>query len=199
MEAHPHITAIIERMDSDILDAIAMLWYTAKGYPDPRDKVLGAQSISIPHWRTGDMVPYSEIFDWMRSDVYLFDDEAITAFDAMDLYCVTPGCDCGQVLIQFRQLTQNKPQTVGIVDVNLSGAIVLKPEPGQEKTLNLLWAAFRKRHSAYLARFARHDADMKLMGAKVKPQTTVNSSPKIGRNEPCPCGSGKKYKKCCWV
>jgi len=20
---------------------------------------------------------------------------------------------------------------------------------------------------------------------------------KIGRNEPCPCGSGKKYKKCC--
>jgi hypothetical protein len=20
----------------------------------------------------------------------------------------------------------------------------------------------------------------------------------IGRNEPCPCGSGKKYKKCCW-
>jgi hypothetical protein len=22
--------------------------------------------------------------------------------------------------------------------------------------------------------------------------------PKIGRNEPCPCGSGKKFKKCCW-
>ncbi len=25
----------------------------------------------------------------------------------------------------------------------------------------------------------------------------VRSSPKVGRNEPCPCGSGKKYKKCC--
>lgn len=25
----------------------------------------------------------------------------------------------------------------------------------------------------------------------------VNSDPKIGRNDPCPCGSGKKYKKCC--
>ena len=22
--------------------------------------------------------------------------------------------------------------------------------------------------------------------------------PKIGRNQPCPCGSGKKYKHCCW-
>ena len=28
-------------------------------------------------------------------------------------------------------------------------------------------------------------------------QPVVNSSRKVGRNEPCPCGSGKKYKKCC--
>ena len=27
--------------------------------------------------------------------------------------------------------------------------------------------------------------------------TFVRSDPKVGRNEPCPCGSGKKYKKCC--
>ncbi|MGD0769115.1 MAG: SEC-C metal-binding domain-containing protein [Tepidisphaeraceae bacterium] len=31
-------------------------------------------------------------------------------------------------------------------------------------------------------------------GAKVK--TIVREAPKIGRNDPCPCGSGKKYKKC---
>ena len=30
------------------------------------------------------------------------------------------------------------------------------------------------------------------------PQTPfVRSGPKVGRNDPCPCGSGKKYKKCC--
>ena len=28
-------------------------------------------------------------------------------------------------------------------------------------------------------------------------QTVRNEGPKIGRNDPCPCGSGKKYKKCC--
>ena len=28
-------------------------------------------------------------------------------------------------------------------------------------------------------------------------QTLRNTSPKVGRNDPCPCGSGKKYKKCC--
>jgi preprotein translocase subunit SecA len=29
-----------------------------------------------------------------------------------------------------------------------------------------------------------------------KPRTIVSDSPKVGRNDPCPCGSGKKYKKC---
>jgi len=29
-----------------------------------------------------------------------------------------------------------------------------------------------------------------------KPQAQVRQGPKVGRNEPCPCGSGKKYKQC---
>jgi len=28
-------------------------------------------------------------------------------------------------------------------------------------------------------------------------KTVVRKSPKVGRNDPCPCGSGLKYKKCC--
>lgn len=31
----------------------------------------------------------------------------------------------------------------------------------------------------------------------LNPQETSLRPPKVGRNEPCPCGSGKKYKKCC--
>ena len=30
-----------------------------------------------------------------------------------------------------------------------------------------------------------------------KVETVVNKDPKVGRNDPCPCGSGKKYKNCC--
>jgi len=30
------------------------------------------------------------------------------------------------------------------------------------------------------------------------PQTPLmHTQPKIGRNDPCPCGSGRKFKKCC--
>lgn len=30
-----------------------------------------------------------------------------------------------------------------------------------------------------------------------KPETYRREQPRVGRNDPCPCGSGKKYKKCC--
>jgi preprotein translocase subunit SecA len=33
-------------------------------------------------------------------------------------------------------------------------------------------------------------------GAPQRPQTVVRQGDKVGRNDPCPCGSGKKYKKC---
>ena len=34
-------------------------------------------------------------------------------------------------------------------------------------------------------------------GKAPKKKPTVNRGEKVGRNDPCPCGSGKKYKKCC--
>ena len=34
-------------------------------------------------------------------------------------------------------------------------------------------------------------------GTAPKPKTMRHQQPKVGRNDPCPCGSGKKYKKCC--
>jgi len=33
-------------------------------------------------------------------------------------------------------------------------------------------------------------------GQDAKPETVQRQTPKVGRNDPCPCGSGKKYKKC---
>ncbi len=33
--------------------------------------------------------------------------------------------------------------------------------------------------------------------ARLGPAPYKAAAPKVGRNEPCPCGSGKKYKQCC--
>ena len=37
----------------------------------------------------------------------------------------------------------------------------------------------------------------KALYKQAKKANTIVKGPKIGRNDPCPCGSGKKYKKCC--
>ena len=53
-----------------------------------------------------------------------------------------------------------------------------------------------KRHHE-ISRFARHQGRWHYVeGDLPKPETRRNMA-KVGRNDPCPCGSGKKYKKCC--
>lgn len=45
---------------------------------------------------------------------------------------------------------------------------------------------------------AIYDAETrKKLYLEQKKSGTVVKGPKVGRNDPCPCGSGKKYKKCC--
>ncbi len=39
--------------------------------------------------------------------------------------------------------------------------------------------------------------EMFIPGGAKKEVTYKREAPKVGRNDPCPCGSGKKYKKCC--
>ncbi len=47
------------------------------------------------------------------------------------------------------------------------------------------------------ARFVKRDGKWLYETGEVKTETVVRASPKVGRNDPCPCGSGKKYKQCC--
>ena len=49
-----------------------------------------------------------------------------------------------------------------------------------------------ERIGAAVAGNGEGDGDVKLELAPVRREL-----PKVGRNEPCPCGSGKKYKNCC--
>ncbi|WP_428074442.1 SEC-C metal-binding domain-containing protein [Candidatus Avelusimicrobium luingense] len=44
-----------------------------------------------------------------------------------------------------------------------------------------------------------HEAELRAEGGAPvqKVETVVHEGPRVGRNDPCPCGSGKKYKKCC--
>ena len=47
------------------------------------------------------------------------------------------------------------------------------------------------------AQTSQNAAKPHVTDSAMKTTTVVRTTPKIGRNDPCPCGSGKKYKNCC--
>ena len=44
--------------------------------------------------------------------------------------------------------------------------------------------------------FKKINGNWFFVDGQVVPETFVRSAPKVGRNDPCPCGSGKKFKNC---
>ncbi|MFZ1249430.1 MAG: SEC-C metal-binding domain-containing protein [Candidatus Saccharimonadales bacterium] len=58
------------------------------------------------------------------------------------------------------------------------------------------WEAHFRR---FADRFEDNEGDDSLMSDNTYASEPYLAAPKIGRNDPCPCGSTKKYKKCCGV
>lgn len=48
-----------------------------------------------------------------------------------------------------------------------------------------------------LASFRRHEGRWLYVDGVMNPRPAQRVTEKVGRNDPCTCGSGKKYKKCC--
>jgi preprotein translocase subunit SecA len=67
-----------------------------------------------------------------------------------------------------------------------------RPPQGITTSVDDLEEAFQRRKRREL-----EQARMAGAGDRQPVQQVVRSGEKIGRNDPCPCGSGKKYKKCC--
>jgi tetratricopeptide (TPR) repeat protein len=69
-------------------------------------------------------------------------------------------------------------------------------DPSKKSDLEVLYQMFRSGRSPGRP----SQADLILEASRSDEETRimpVESGKKIGRNDPCPCGSGKKYKKCC--
>ena len=66
----------------------------------------------------------------------------------------------------------------------------------------LLTCAGRRTHlvrffKAALAGCGEHPVDSAPRAVRQGPPPIRSTQAKVGRNDPCPCGSGKKYKQCC--
>jgi hypothetical protein len=148
------------------------------------------------YWTDGNLVAWNDVCTGLRQDIYVL---GRRHYEATELYCPVPECECGEVVIDFEALSPRGAPDPGLIVVERSGAVKLDAGKRAHDRLEQLWAAFRKRHPRYSARFERRDAMMKEIGTQFVTPTQVPPAARtrVGRNEPCPCGSGRKFKKCC--
>ena len=65
-----------------------------------------------------------------------------------------------------------------------------------EEQLNAMWTDMLA-GAARAYRYFKQDRLEHARAAAERAQPYERAGPKVGRNDPCPCGSGKKYKRCC--
>jgi hypothetical protein len=144
-----------------------------------------------------------------------------------ELYCNDRGCDCRRVFLNV--VATRKMETVAVIaygweskryyekwmgsgDPNdteeLKGPCLNLSSPQSELAPALVGTVknILIKDKAYVERLKRHykmfrkkiDKPKRITPIKVRESKSI-FSPKIGRNLPCPCGSGEKHKKCCWI
>ena len=74
--------------------------------------------------------------------------------------------------------------------------IIFKAQLDSAESMQSVWNISSAMHAEYDRFAAQQEAAQAPQGEKVT-KTIRLDKPKVGRNDPCPCGSGKKYKKCC--
>jgi hypothetical protein len=188
---HPEVREVVERMHDDVLDAVARLWYRGKGKEPPPEPGAGGSKIEIEGWCPGDLVDWDAAHACLRGDTYVFGDRV---FEAMELYCVEPDCDCSEVVVAFYAIVPRGAPHPGHVEFDGAAATQHPDHERQHEQLAELWQAYCERHPGYAARFRQRSGEMHGLAGRV---VAAHPPPRVGRNEPCPCGSGNKFKKCC--
>ena len=124
-----------------------------------------------------------------------------------DYYCMHQTCDCQEVYLEFIEDTKNKnqpgqhfgirvsfkDQQFTLEDYNTSKQKAMDIAEGAGGGGGGVMELFKQRYE----KMKKKGTEIIAESAKAARMPHVNEGPVIGRNEPCPCGSGKKYKKCC--
>jgi len=153
-------------------------------------------------WEPGQMVSWREVFP-NSFDLLIEKDEKVIFFD--DQYCVTPGCNCQEASLIFLEAEDSAVNILGMLSVDIGKWKIENSEPENLTAgeLKALLKEFKKQYPFIKNElFDRRQRIRKAMAEVLMyepPPQSPFKQKKIGRNDPCPCGSGKKYKKCCLV
>jgi hypothetical protein len=134
------------------------------------------------------MIPYDELYpaDW---DLLLT--HAGATYWAIDQHCPRPRCPCMNVTVAFYRTDDDGTQAVGKAtrDLRYPNAQV---KGSSSLTTQLFTKLWEKSGDELVRRHQEVRAEVRGTHATTAPATT-----EVPRNASCPCGSGKKYKRCC--
>lgn len=125
-----------------------------------------------------------------------------------DQYCMNPSCKCNDVILQYvenDELESNKGTDFAILlSLKNKKFEILDANGISKNEIQKLIEGSLKDSSEAIELFEKRYEEMKTAGKEAlqagKEKAVVKPvQVKIERNSPCPCGSGKKYKKCCGV
>ena len=137
----------------------------------------------------GALVPYDDLFP---ANWDLLVTHGGQTYWSVDHHCVNPACSCSEVVIELQRIDSRKAEHIG--QVRIDRHKTHEPPKASSPLAAEVFARLWAKHEKELGR--RHDevrAAVLTRGAR--PLAVAVSRP--GRNSPCPCGSGKKYKRCC--
>lgn len=122
-----------------------------------------------------------------------------------DNYCVRNKCSSKEVVLGFYPVLEqdvNKPDAIESVKQELFIRVdyqaktwVVNDEPGIDSSQ--FRTELESKYDNFYALLQQRHQRLKLLYSNYIKTLTFKNLQKVGRNEPCPCGSGKKYKKCC--
>lgn len=145
----------------------------------------------------GTMSAYRDIIPYADEFVFDFNNRK---YLILDLYCLKSACKCKDVFFVICEVIDNKAEEIkGHSDVlyNYSKGTWEK-EPSIDGILKEMKKVYpsinsivEKRHKTLRTMYKNYRVLNEI------PEVQSISQRKIGRNDPCICGSGKKYKKCC--
>jgi len=73
----------------------------------------------------------------------------------------------------------------------------VRVEEREERQVGGIWQVAELRHDDFQVAPAFRDEELSDSGGEAARVEPIRVGKKVGRNDPCPCGSGKKYKRCC--
>lgn len=186
-----------EGINQDFKQRIVHHANTAQIYAEQKKQVLDATFI-----REGATVGYVEIFGAEDKLRFELDHYEVLLDDA---YCMDPKCMCDHVIINFMELKQMKEERrLGAIQYQLkkNKYEVLDQNCGQAQFDRLVDHFINVQQELIPILRNRYNM-MKKEGRRIialeheTKQRVISTDYRIGRNDPCHCGSGRKFKKCC--